>query len=159
MSSQSHSLGSARTGTQPGLCVCRAPAVRAPGPVVPRQALRGAGGSSLAELGPAQSQVLQPRFCSKTITLQRKEDTRFKEENPSWCLCLLPWDQAQLYTDGVVFCFFCSLIKKTFKLCAAIDRDYSMFVLQRCYGSAYGFIWWKFAEKSKEVLCTNDKQT
>lgn len=52
-------------------------------------------------------------------------------------------------------CFF--LIKKTFKLCAAIDKDYTMFVLQCCYGSAYGFIWWKFAEKSKEVICMNDK--
>nr|KAF6382623.1 hypothetical protein mPipKuh1_008979 [Pipistrellus kuhlii] len=50
------------------------------------------------------------------------------------------------------------LIKKTFKLCTAIDKDYAMFVLQCCYGSAYGFIWWKFAEKSKEVLRMNDKQ-
>lgn len=57
------------------------------------------------------------------------------------------------------FCFVVFLIEKKnpFKLCTAVDKDYTMFVLQCCYGSACGFIWWKFAEKSKEVICIHDK--
>lgn len=55
---------------------------------------------------------------------------------------------------GVFFLFF-----KPSELCTAVDKDYTMFVLQCCYGSAYGFIWWKFAGKLKEVLCMHGKQT
>ena len=56
-------------------------------------------------------------------------------------------------------CSFFLLEKTSFELCTATDNDYTMFVLQCCYGSAYGFIWWKFAEKLEEVICMNDKQT
>lgn len=64
------------------------------------------------------------------------------------------------FSSTVYRCSIVFLIKKKpFKLCTAVNKDYTMFVLQCCYGRAYGFIWWKFAEKSKEVICMHDKQT
>jgi hypothetical protein len=41
--------------------------------------------------------------------------------------------------------------KKPLQLCTAVDKDYTMLVLQWCYGSAYVFIWWNFAGSPMHV--------
>lgn len=153
-----------------------APGSPAPPAGAPRQGRPAAGveSSSLSPAGaprpPEGSWVHGWGLCLVTSVptqfvlklLERKEKKKFKES--SVCLYLLPWDSVQLYTMsffclggvgfGVFFLFF-----KPSELCTAVDKDYTMFVLKCCYGSAYGFIWWKFAGNLKEVLCMHGKQT
>lgn len=50
------------------------------------------------------------------------------------------------------------LIREKKELCTSVNKDHPVFVLKCCYGSAYGFIWWKFVVKWKEVTCMQGKQ-
>lgn len=54
---------------------------------------------------------------------------------------LLLWNSVKLYADAD------SINKKKNELCTPVNKDYPMFVLEGCYGSAYGFIWWKCVVK------------
>lgn len=66
---------------------------------------------------------------------------------------LLLWHSVKLYADAG------SLNKKKKpQTCVLEWTKITLFVLKCCYGSAYGFIRWKFVVKWKEVACMQDKQ-
>ena len=59
-----------------------------------------------------------------------------KKEYLESVFMLLPWHWVKLYADAD------SVNKREKKqLCTSVSKDYPVFVLQCCYGSAYGFIW------------------
>lgn len=67
---------------------------------------------------------------------------------------LLLWHSVKLYADAGSL----NEREKKTQLCTSANKDYPVFVLGCCYGSAYGFIWWKFVVRWKEVTCMRDKQ-
>lgn len=66
---------------------------------------------------------------------------------------LLLWYLVKLYADAG------SVNKRKInELCTSVNKDYTVFVLKCCYGSAYGFICWKSVVKWKEVTYMQDKK-